>query len=573
MKPIGFGPIGERYAARLPDSSRVIASDSDGALLALQAAVEQRRSGVQFFAAPLVDDPRAAVAANLSGRWIEQFKSVDDRYARFDALASDRLADIASPTPHEAKSVDERQRRVLRDFAIMGDGLLVRSQRDVERLSRVLGRRRPHVVAAPGVDPTVPLVRHRIRKAVIVWAPDLDARSLGVIAMALDYKKCPVVYVCKSGMLKNARGDFIGIDDAVQALETASCVVDASTSDPGGAIALAGLGVPLVAAATSGAAEFVDGVYEYEPWDWRSVFGAVSASASGEPPKVKRDPVPHAEMTAVLARAAAAEVADEPLVSIVIPTYNRRHLLPSALGSLARQTYKNLEVVVVNNGGEDVSDIVAVHGFARVIDLPENVGPNGAAVVGLQGIRGEYFAFFNDDDEYFPDHLMRIVGAMERLGTMIGHTNTVTKYIAVEDGEHRVLAYRVIHDRTPDYLQMFVGGTMSIHSMLFRRGVLDAIGSLTPELGPADLEYQMRGAQRYDFLHVDVVTCVWEYRIDRQSHTHTEVVLEGLKEVFRRYPSPESAIVERRRASELGRFEDRSGAPLWPPDLMLREES
>ncbi|HBD95462.1 MAG TPA: glycosyltransferase family 2 protein, partial [Spirochaetia bacterium] len=46
------------------------------------------------------------------------------------------------------------------------------------------------------------------------------------------------------------------------------------------------------------------------------------------------------------------------IVSIIVPTYNRRNFLPINLKSLLNQTYKNIEIIVVNDYGEDVSDII-----------------------------------------------------------------------------------------------------------------------------------------------------------------------------------------------------------------------
>ncbi|MCK5473153.1 MAG: glycosyltransferase family 2 protein, partial [Planctomycetes bacterium] len=48
---------------------------------------------------------------------------------------------------------------------------------------------------------------------------------------------------------------------------------------------------------------------------------------------------------------------NEPLVSILIATHNRRRYLPVALGSAINQDYKNIEIFVINDGGEDVTDV------------------------------------------------------------------------------------------------------------------------------------------------------------------------------------------------------------------------
>lgn len=567
----GFGAEAERLVSRLPSDPVVVSSTCDGAVMALEEAVRLRRNGTPFYVAPLVDEPRALIARRLAGRWLEQLPAIDDRYKAFDALAADRLSDAGVEIdPRDLEVVAEPQRRVLRDFAIMSDALLVRSARDVERIGRLLGRRRPAFVVAPGVDADVPAVAGRSRETVVVWAPRSDAADLGVIAMALEYVRCPVVYVCASGRLKNVRGEFVGPRSAAAALERASCVVDAEISDPSTAIALARVGVPVVASTTSGASEFLDGVLSYDPWDWRSVLAAVSVAWGARPPILVKESVPEPELAATLQRSLPSLDHAMPRVSVIVLTYNRRDLLPTALDSLARQTYPNVEAILVNNGGEDVSDIAARYDFVRLIDLETNILPNSAVQIGIHAMQGKYFTLLSDDDQYFPDHLAHAVAALERSGASIAYTNTVTRYVSVEGGVRDAVAYRVRHDRPSDRLQLLVGATMTVISMMFRRDVSEVIGEFSPEIACADLEYQMRAAQHFDFIHVDTVTVQWDYRVDGNTYTHGDVMFEGLKLVYERYPSGGSAIVEQRRANELKRFDARSaGTALWPPDLLL----
>lgn len=570
---VGFGPNALRFVSRLPKGATVIAADLTGGPLALAAAVERRRAGELFFAAPLIDEPQALIAQRLAGAWIEEVGWSDDLYRAFDALARGEPGGAGIPLPGGAlEPIDEPARRVLRDFAVMGEALLVRSFREAERVGRLLGRRRPSVVAAPGTDPAVPAVAHRRHEAIVVWAPELDAGALGVIAMALESSKTQVIYICASGELAGVRGTFVSRHEAPEALARAACVIDASIGDPAASIALAGIGAPLVAASTTGASEFLDGVFEYDPWDWRTLFAAVAASRAATGPVATRSNWPVAELEATLQRNAPPKLSVEPRVSVVMATYNRRDLLPHMLDAFADQTYRNFEVIVVNDAGVDVADIVARYSFARLITLPENRGGNGAVSAGLEEITGEYFGFAADDDDLFPDHLARLVCALERSGADVAHSNAITRYVSERDGERRTLAFRVRHDRTPDRLQLLVGGTSVFSSMLFRRKVLAEIGSLDGDLVPADYEYQLRAFQRYDFIHVDVVTYEWQYSVDGSSYIHTasnDAMVGGIREIYQRYPSGASELVERRRENEIKRYERRSEGVMWPPDVLL----
>jgi hypothetical protein len=376
--------------------------------------------------------------------------------------------------------------------------------------------------------------------------------------------------MCASGSLRNVRGAFLEPARAMEALASAACVIDAAIGDPAGAIALAGLGVPLIVASTSGASEFLDGVLEYTPWDWRTVFAAAAAASGFRPPCVSREALPVAALSSALEGAASPASAAGPLVSVVVLTYNRRALLSLALDSIARQRYANIELIVVNNGGVDVADLLSGFERVRLLTLPENLLPNAALELGLATCTGKYFGVTSDDDEYFPDHFARLVDALERSGAQVAHSNCVTRYISVRGGERETIAFRVRADRPSDPLQILVGATMSFHSMLFRTDIRAALGGMQTDIAPSDLEYTIRAAQHYDFVHVDNVSCEWNYVVEGTSYTHTDAFAEDLKLIYDKYPTNGSRIVERRRINEIERFGARhAGKALWPADLLL----
>lgn len=97
-----------------------------------------------------------------------------------------------------------------------------------------------------------------------------------------------------------------------------------------------------------------------------------------------------------------------PLVSVIIPTYNRAHTLPASIDSVLCQTYDNLEVIVVDDGSTDGTEIF-VRGLAdsrvRYIKNSGNHGPAAARNLGVRRAEGEYVAFQDSDDEWRPDKL------------------------------------------------------------------------------------------------------------------------------------------------------------------------
>lgn len=108
---------------------------------------------------------------------------------------------------------------------------------------------------------------------------------------------------------------------------------------------------------------------------------------------------------------------DQPLVSAVIPTRNRPDLVCEAVRSALRQTYKNLEVVVVIDG-PDRSTVTALEALheprLRIVALAENVGGSEARNIGVRQANGKYVALLDDDDEWLPTKIEKQVSLAER---------------------------------------------------------------------------------------------------------------------------------------------------------------
>ena len=125
-------------------------------------------------------------------------------------------------------------------------------------------------------------------------------------------------------------------------------------------------------------------------------------------------------------------------VSVVIRTKDRPQLLGEALASLAAQTHEDLEAVVVNDGGEDVSAVIDAW-RDRVDIIHEHLDPGrgrcAAANRGIELATGEWLAFLDDDDVWLPDGVARLVaelGAGE--GVVYGRVGA-TAYTDGDDGE------------------------------------------------------------------------------------------------------------------------------------------
>ena len=96
-----------------------------------------------------------------------------------------------------------------------------------------------------------------------------------------------------------------------------------------------------------------------------------------------------------------------PLVSLIVRTKDRPALLREALQSICEQTYPKIEIIVVNDGGDDVSEVIlpfiGVNTTIVLVQFPVNLGRSKAANAGLDKATGDYIAFLDDDDWMMPD--------------------------------------------------------------------------------------------------------------------------------------------------------------------------
>ena len=110
-----------------------------------------------------------------------------------------------------------------------------------------------------------------------------------------------------------------------------------------------------------------------------------------------------------------------PLVSVVIPAYNRVNSIRTSVDSVLRQTYRPIEVIVVDDGSTDgTSEALNVYGKQILVIRRKNGGPSAARNSGVAVAKGEIVAFLDSDDTWEPTKLERQVRLM-----LLGGNNIV----------------------------------------------------------------------------------------------------------------------------------------------------
>jgi glycosyltransferase involved in cell wall biosynthesis len=191
-----------------------------------------------------------------------------------------------------------------------------------------------------------------------------------------------------------------------------------------------------------------------------------------------------------------------PLVSAIIPTFNRRDQIVYAVSSIIAQTYPAacIEIIVVDDGGtDDTADVLRRLWGDRVTVLRKpNGGVGSARNHGLAVARGEYLAFLDSDDEWFPTKIEKQVAfltARPQFGMVLGDVELITE-ARVRLGVYR----RRPHIPVDGYVLRWVLRTPTLvpPSLLMRRAVYEDVGGFDESLPTAeDLDYHLRVARRW----------------------------------------------------------------------------
>lgn len=213
----------------------------------------------------------------------------------------------------------------------------------------------------------------------------------------------------------------------------------------------------------------------------------------------------------------AVDPADDPVVSVVIPTFNRASLLPRTLESVLAQTFGAFEILVVDDGSEDDTAEVVVRMAdprIRYLAMPENRGVAAARNHGLAEARGEFIAFLDSDDEWFPEKLERQVACFRDGPPELGLVYTGVQDLH-ERGERRI--QRPTH-RGDLYETLLLGNV--VHgggsNVMIRRTVVDVVGGFDETL-PAieDFDYWLRIARHFTLDFVSDVLLTYHDPLER----------------------------------------------------------
>jgi len=200
-----------------------------------------------------------------------------------------------------------------------------------------------------------------------------------------------------------------------------------------------------------------------------------------------------------------------PVVSVLIPTFNRRRYFAEALASVVCQNYRNLQIIAVNDGGEDVSDIVNSYNDPRLlfINRKENRGKAHSLNEALAQAEGKYVAYLDDDDLYYPNHIETLVDALENESDyQVAYSDLYKVYCKVcPDGSKQVLSKVAEFCRDFDRFVMLYFNQTVHQSLMHCRDLLEKTGPYNEDLNIfIDWDMTRRLVFFSDFYHAHRIT-------------------------------------------------------------------
>lgn len=207
------------------------------------------------------------------------------------------------------------------------------------------------------------------------------------------------------------------------------------------------------------------------------------------------------------------------LISIVLPTYNGQNYIGEAIQSILNQTYKNWELLIVNDCSTDDTPsiletyakqdarIKIIHNFVNK-KLPASLN------IGFNEAKGQYFTWTSDDNKYRPEALERLRQALceEKYDLVFSNYDII-------DENGKFIRERICMGKSTD--EIFYGNIVGA-SFLYKREVQKALGGYAEDkFLVEDYDFWLRAYQQFKFRHIN--ENLYEYRIHDGSLTKTRV--------------------------------------------------
>jgi glycosyltransferase involved in cell wall biosynthesis len=195
-----------------------------------------------------------------------------------------------------------------------------------------------------------------------------------------------------------------------------------------------------------------------------------------------------------------------PVVSVILPTQNRANKLKRAVQSVLGQTYRDYELIIVDDGSnDDTPDIASAFKDDRILFLRHQaaLGAPQARNTALRACNGEYVAFLDDDDEWLATKLARQMSLFSKAPEKVGVVYTAFEQIE-EDRKSNPVPKELSHRAGDIHAALLEGNFITLPSVMIRKKCLETIGLFDEEMPRLqDWEFLIRLSKQYHFMFIN----------------------------------------------------------------------
>jgi len=224
---------------------------------------------------------------------------------------------------------------------------------------------------------------------------------------------------------------------------------------------------------------------------------------------------------------------ENPTVTVIIPTYNRAHLVCRAIQIVLNQTYKDFELIIVDDGSTDntediIKEFKKKDERIKYIRHKKNKGGSAARNTGIKAAKGEYIAFQDSDDEWLPEKLKKQMEIFKNTSSKIGVV--YTGFWRIKDNKKTYIPQSWVKQKNGNiYSEILKGNFVGTPTILTKKKCFKKVGSFDERLPQLqDWELVIRLSKYYNFKCIDEPLLTSYYTTDSISANH-KALIEALE--------------------------------------------
>ena len=210
-----------------------------------------------------------------------------------------------------------------------------------------------------------------------------------------------------------------------------------------------------------------------------------------------------------------------PDITILMSTYNRQKYLPIVLKDLQEQTLSNWKLIVVNDGGDDVQDIVAGFSDSRMeYHNRQHAGKAAQLNYALNLVESKYIGYLDDDDRVMPNHYEQLYNAAEKNGAEFIYSNV--QPVVRNYNDDSIVEEWPVNDEDIEWSDIRLHNKINHSTILHTKSLAEKVGGYDERMKVLiDFDYIKRLASFAKPIHVHAATYQWNLRQDKFGRIQT----------------------------------------------------